>query len=72
MICRHYQIGQKKRQMKFNTKKCKVMHIGGNNLKEEYFMGSKKLEEIMEERDLGVIVSSNFKVFKQCIKAARK
>ena len=59
-------------QMKFNTEKCKVMHIGVNNLKEEYFMGCKKLEEIMEERDLGVIVSSNFKVSKQCIKAARK
>ena len=51
-------------QMKFNTEKCKFMHFGGNNLKEEYFMGSKKLEEIMEEKDLGVIVSSNFKVSK--------
>jgi hypothetical protein len=29
------------------------MHIGVNNLKEEYFMGGKKLEEIMEEKDLG-------------------
>jgi hypothetical protein len=35
-------------------------------------MGCKKLEEIVDERDLGVIVSSNFKVSKQCIKAARK
>ena len=59
-------------QMKFNTEKCKVAHIGVNNLKEEYFMGGKKLEEIMDERDLGVIVSSNFKVSKQYIKAARK
>ena len=51
--------------MKFNTDKCKVMHIGVNNL-EEYFMDSKKLETITEEKDLGVIVSSNFKVSKQC------
>jgi len=31
-------------QMKFNTEKCKVMHIGVNNLKEEYFMEGKKTE----------------------------
>jgi len=36
---------------------CKVMHIGVNNGKEEYFMEGKKLEEIMEEKYLGVIVS---------------
>ena len=58
--------------MKFNTEKCKVMYIGVNNLKEEYFMGGKKLGKIMEERDLGVIVSSNFKVSKRCLKVARK
>ena len=48
------------------------MHIGANNLKAEYYMEGKKLEEIMEEKDLGVIISSNFKVAKQCIKAANK
>jgi hypothetical protein len=59
-------------QMKFNTDKCKVMHIGANNLQEEYFMDGKQLEKISEEKDLGVIVSSNFKVSNQCIKAAKK
>jgi len=45
------------------------MHIiGVYNVKEEYFMEGKKLEEIMEEKDLGVIYfSRNFKVSKQCI-----
>jgi len=38
-----------------------------NNLKKEYFMEGKKLEEIMEEKDLGVIVSRHFKVSKQFI-----
>jgi len=52
--------------------KCKVMHFGVNNLKEEYFMEGKKLAEIMEEKDLGVIVSRHFKVSKQCTKAAKK
>jgi len=46
--------------------------IGVNNLKEKYLMEGKKLEEIMEEKDLGVIVSRNCKVSKQCIKAAKK
>jgi len=61
-------------QMKFNTEKCKFMHICKyvNNLKEEYFIEGKKLEKIMEEKDLVVIVSRNFKVTKQCIKAAKK
>jgi hypothetical protein len=44
-----------------NTDKCKVMHIGANNLEEEYFMEGKP-EKITEEKDLGVIISSNFKV----------
>jgi len=35
-------------------------------------MEGKELENIMEEKDLGVIVSRNFKVSKHCIKAAKK
>ena len=35
-------------------------------------MEGKELEKITEEKDMGVIISSNFKVSKQCIKAARK
>ena len=53
-------------QMRFNTEKYKVMHIGAKNL-EEYFMEGKQLEKITE-----VIISRNFKVSKQCIKAAKK
>jgi hypothetical protein len=59
-------------QIKLNTEKCKVIHIGANNLEEEYFVDGKKLETITQEKDLVVIVSSNFKVSKQCIKAAKK
>jgi hypothetical protein len=58
--------------MKFKTEKCKAMTGKLNNWKEEYFMGGNKLEECLQERDLGVIVSSNSKVSKQCIKVARK
>ena len=59
-------------QMKFNTDKCKVMHIGAQNLEEEYFMEGNKLKKVSEEKDLGVMISKNFKVSRQCIKAARK
>jgi hypothetical protein len=59
-------------QMKFNTDKCKVMHIGAQNLEAEYFMEGNKLEKVSEEKDLGVMISRNFKVSKQCIKAAKK
>ncbi len=40
--------------MLFNVDKCKVMHIGLNNSKANYEMNGKYLEEVTEERDLGV------------------
>ena len=56
--------------MAFNVKKCKVMHIGRNNLRSEYVMGGQVLEETGEERDIGVTVSANLKPAAQCMKAA--
>jgi len=35
-------------------------------------MDGKQLEKVIEENNLGVMMSSNFKVSKQCIKAAKK
>ena len=51
-------------QMKLNTDKCKVMHIGAQNLEAEYFMEGNKLEKVSEEKDLGVMISRNFEVSK--------
>ena len=48
--------------MKFTTDKCKVMNIGANNLEEKYFMEVKKLKKVKDEIDVGVMISSNFKV----------
>ena len=59
-------------QMLFNVNKCKIMHIGRNNTEEKYYMGGKELIQINEETDLGVLISNDFKVFKQCAKAAKK
>jgi len=49
-------------QIKLNTDKCKGVHIGAAFLEEEYFMENRKLENVIEENDLGVRISSNIKV----------
>ena len=58
--------------MRFNTDKCKVMHVGANNPQHEYFMFGDKLNKTNEEKDVGVIIQSNLKPSKQCAEAARK
>ena len=40
----------------FNVDLSKVMHFGGNNIKAKYAINGKFLEEVTEERDLGVIM----------------
>ena len=58
-------------QMDFNVEKCKSMHIGSKNPEFEYTINGKVLKSIKEERDLGVIMNSNFKVSSQCNKAVK-
>ena len=47
----------KKWQLSFNVKKCKVMHIGRNNPRQDYTMDHDKIDSFLEktevERDLG-------------------
>jgi hypothetical protein len=57
--------------MRFNVGKCKVMHIGRNNLKSDYVMDGAILVKTSEERDLGVIVTDKLKPATECAKAAR-
>ncbi len=57
--------------MQFNVKKCKVMHLGHLNPRQQYLMEGTVLESTTEERDVGVIVSSNLKPAAQCAKAAK-
>ena len=60
-------------QLKFNADKCKVMHIG-HSFQTKYYMGEdsarKELESMHQERDLGVIVTSDLKSSSQCLKSA--
>ena len=61
--------------LKFKPTKCKVMHIG-HDMPTKYTMkeGEKitELEQTAEEKDLGVIVTSDLKFHQQCVQAAKK
>ena len=59
-------------QMKMNTDKCKVMHIGGNNVNHKYSMLGHKLQVVEREKDLGIMLSSDTKSVEQCIYAANR
>ena len=49
-------------KMKFNMTKCKVLPVGDKNIRQDYFMGGKKLECAEVEKDLAVIDHQNFLV----------
>jgi hypothetical protein len=59
-------------QLSFNLDKCKVMHIGKRNGKCRYEMDGNEIKQVREEKDLGVIVTDDFKVGRQCAEAAKK
>ncbi len=64
--------------MKPNYSKCKIMHIGKNNPKSEYYMEDKatnstqKLAKTQSERDLGIQMTNKLKYNEQCTQAATK
>jgi hypothetical protein len=53
-------------QMKFNVEKCKVMHLGSRNMGHNYSMNNKVLKVVKEEKDLGVLITSDLKVSVHC------
>ena len=62
-------------QMFFNVDKCKVLHIGNRNVQANYTMNGKQLAKVEQEKDLGVVISSDLKPSKQCsevVKTANK
>lgn len=52
-------------QIRFNAKKCHIMHFGKSNTRRSYFMNcdsnTHELETSNEERDIGVIISNDLK-----------
>jgi len=59
-------------QMPFSISKCKLMHLGRNNTRFHYVIDSHLLEEVSEEKDLGVFISDNLKPAKQGQEAYNK
>ena len=59
-------------QMTFNTEKCKVLHIGYRNEKNNYVMDGSQLRSTDKENDLGVTITSNLKPSQQCSEVVKK
>jgi len=59
-------------QMLFNIDKCKVMHFRCKNTLFSYQLEGKCLEKVLEEKDLGIIISNDLKVSKRCTEAYAK
>ena len=53
-------------QMQFNVKKCKVVHFGKGNLGFSYSMEGHCLENVDYNKDLGVVMSKDLEVARQC------
>ena len=63
--------------LKFNTSKCKVMHCGSSNPGHDYYMNTiagdpMVLQKALEEKVLGVSITSSLKPTVHCQKAASK
>ncbi|CAM5111945.1 unnamed protein product [Natator depressus] len=59
-------------RMKFNSEKCKVMHLGINNKNFSYKLGTHQIEVTEEEKDLGVLVDHRMTMSCQCDMAMKK
>ena len=58
-------------QMKFNVEKCKVLHIGNNNVQAKYSMKNVPLASTEKEVDLGVVVSKDLKPSQHCTETVK-
>ena len=59
-------------QLLFNVGKCKIMHLGAKNNNFSYTMNGVKMEEVVVEKDVGVMVANTLKPSQQCSSAAGK
>ena len=58
--------------MSNNVDKCKVLHLGYNNPKFRYELNNKVIQEVEQEKDLGVIVDNKLNFNEQCAAAVKK
>ena len=59
-------------QMQYNVDKCHILHVGKDNMKNEYQLGGRILEASKWEKDVGVIINDDLKPSLQCARAAAK
>ena len=62
----------KKWQLPFNVGKCKILHIGKNNPKYNYYMNGRILEKVDIQNDLGVLMDSELEFHHQTSSAIKK
>lgn len=48
-------------KMPLNDSKCTVLHIGNNNPNQAYFLGKTEITSVLQQRDLGVLVTGDLK-----------
>jgi ribonuclease P/MRP protein subunit RPP40 len=56
----------------YSTSKCKVMHLGKRNARQEYTMEGTVLESTVAEKDIGVMIQDSLKPSLHCAKTAAK
>src|SRR3989442_12847623 len=65
------ELWSKENEMPFNISKCKVIHVGKRTLREKYKLNDQVIEEVKEEKDLGVCITENLKPTLYCDRVSK-